>query len=67
MPTEVRDNKQGQKNSPKGGKESQGAADGKKQGALLRGHGKNQPMSQDAGSDSKSQKSNSGESRKSGG
>jgi len=62
MPTEVRDNKQGQKNSPKG-KEG---ADGK-QGALLHGHGKNAPMTKEEGSDSKTPKSKSGESRKSGG
>lgn len=67
MPTEVRDNKQGQKNSPKGKDESQGATDGKKQGALLHGHGKNQPMPKEAGSGSKTPDSKSGESRKSGG
>ena len=67
MPTEVRDNKQGQKNSPKRSDGAQGAADGKKQGALSHGHGKNQPMTQDAGSDSKTPDSKSGESRKSGG
>ena len=67
MPTEVRDNKQGQKNSPKGKNESRGAADGKKQGALLHGHGKNEAREKEPGSDSKAPESRSGESRKSGG
>lgn len=67
MPTEVRDNKQGQKNTPKGQDDSSGSANGSKQGALHHGHGKNEPMPQEKGNDSKTPASKSGESRKSGG
>lgn len=42
MTTEVRDNREGQKNSPKGPDAEQGSTGGGKQGALEHGHGKNE-------------------------
>ncbi len=42
MTTEVRDNREGQKNSPKGPDAQQGNDSDRKKGALEHGHGKNQ-------------------------
>lgn len=56
--TEVRDDKQGLKNSPKGENKQQGASnDEAKKGALEHGHGKNRSTEGEARSDKTAGKS----------
>ncbi len=59
MTTEVRDNKQGQKNSPRGNNEQDAGPDDRKKGALEHGHGKNQSTATTGGGDSKAPKAKS--------
>ncbi len=59
--TEVRDNREGQKNSPKGKNEQQGAVvAGDKKGALEHGHGRNSQTTDGAREDSRGESAGKG-------